>query len=127
MLHMTPASMDALFLALASRTRRKILDLVQNMPGCSVGDVAKYFDCSRIMVMKHLSVLARADLVISRKAGRRRELFFNAVPIQMIYDRWTTEYSRFWAAKAVDLKYLLESRARPRSPRSRNRQQKADA
>lgn len=106
---MTPDSMDLVFLALANRHRRRILDLVQNMPGCSVGDVAKYFECSRIMVMKHLQVLTRARLLISRKAGRRRELFFNAVPIQAIYDRWTTEYSRFWAATALDLKYRLES------------------
>jgi predicted transcriptional regulator len=107
---MEPESMDTVFLALSSQTRRKILDVIQSMPGCSVADVAKYFDCSRIMVMKHLKVLTAADLVISRKTGRRRELFFNAVPIQMIHDRWTTDYSRFWATKALDLKYKLESR-----------------
>ncbi|HVJ84831.1 MAG TPA: helix-turn-helix transcriptional regulator [Caulifigura sp.] len=107
---MTPDSMDALFAALAHRDRRKMLDLIQTMPGCSVQDVAKYFDCSRIMVMKHLDVLSQAELVISRKVGRRRELFFNAVPIQRIYDRWTTEYSRFWATKALDLKLAIESR-----------------
>lgn len=107
---MDPESMDAVFLALSSQTRRKLLDLIQQMPGCSVADVTKYFDCSRIMILKHLQVLTDAGLVISRKAGRRRELFFNAVPIQMIYDRWTTEYSRFWASKALDLKYMLEGR-----------------
>lgn len=102
--------MDAVFAALASPARRKLLDLIREMPGCSVQDVAKYFDCSRIMVMKHLDSLTAAELVISRKVGRRRELFFNAVPIQQIYDRWTTEYSRFWATKALDLKFVLESR-----------------
>lgn len=107
---MVPDSMDLVFSALSHRDRRKILDLIQQMPGCSVQDVAKYFDCSRIMVLKHLDVLTQAELVISRKVGRRRELFFNAVPIQMIYDRWTTEYSRFWATKALDLKLAIESR-----------------
>ncbi len=102
--------MDAVFAALANPARRKLLELIQQMPGCSVQDVAKYFDCSRIMVMKHLDSLTTAELVISRKVGRRRELFFNAVPIQMIYDRWTTEYSRFWATKALDLKFTLASR-----------------
>lgn len=102
--------MDAVFVALSHQTRRKILDIVKSLPGCSVADVAKYFDdITRIAVMKHLDVLVAADLIISRKVGRRRELFFNAVPIQLIYDRWTTEYSRFWASQAVDLKYLLES------------------
>lgn len=105
--------MDAVFLALCHQTRRKILDVIKAMPGCSVGDVAKYFDdISRIAVMKHLDVLEAADLVISRRVGRRRELFFNAAPIQMIYDRWATEYSRFWASRALDLKYFLEHKAR---------------
>ncbi len=108
--------MDSVFLALGHQTRRKILDIVKSMPGCSVGDVVKYFDdISRIAVMKHLDVLESADLVVSRKQGRRRELFFNAVPIQMIYDRWTTEYSRFWASRALDLKYLLENQNKSES------------
>lgn len=103
--------MDAVFLALSHQARRKMLDLIATMPGCSVGDVAKYFAMSRIGVMKHLAVLAEAELVISRKVGRKRELFLNAVPIQLIHDRWTTEYSRFWACQALDLKYRLEQRS----------------
>lgn len=110
---MKPESMDALFVALSHQHRRKILDIVKDMPGCSVGDVAKYFDVSRIAVMKHLGVLEEANLIVSRKAGRRRELFFNAVPIQMMYDRWTTEFSRFWATQALDVKYLLENQPKP--------------
>lgn len=109
--------MDSVFLALSHQTRRKILDIVKSMPGCSVADVVKYFDdISRIAVMKHLDVLEAADLVVSRKQGRRRELYFNAAPIQMIYDRWTTEYSRFWASRALDLKYLLENRQESSEP-----------
>ena len=38
---MEPESMDAVFLALGSQTRRKMLDVIQNMPGSSVADVAK--------------------------------------------------------------------------------------
>ncbi len=106
---MNAESMDALFLALSHQHRRKILDILKSMPGCSVGDVAKYFDISRIAVMKHLSILEEADLVVSQKVGRRRELYFNCVPIQMVYDRWTTEYSRFWATQALDVKYQLEN------------------
>ena len=65
---------------------------------------------SRIGVMKHLKILVDAKLLISRKNGRSRELYFNAAPIQMIYDRWTDEYSTFWATQAVDLKYEVENR-----------------
>lgn len=109
--------MDLLFHALASQPRRRILDIVKSMPGCSVGDVAKYFDVSRIAVMKHLRVLEESQLIISRKQGRTRELYFNAVPIQMIYDRWTTEYGQFWASQVTDLKFKVETgvKDRPKS------------
>lgn len=107
---MKPESMDAVFQALASASRRRILDIVQRMPGCNVNDVCKYFDVSRIAVMKHLRVLQEADLIISQKAGRSRELYFNAAPIQMIYDRWTTEYSQFWASHVTDIKFKAEAK-----------------
>jgi predicted transcriptional regulator len=107
---MNPESMDAVFQALSSQCRRRILDIIKQMPGCSVNDVCKYFDMSRIAIMKHLQVLETAELIVSKKVGRTRELYFNAVPIQMVYDRWTTEYSRFWATQAVDLKYLAETK-----------------
>jgi DNA-binding transcriptional ArsR family regulator len=58
--------------------------------------------------MKHLRVLEDAGLVISKREGRSRRLYFNAVPIQMIYDRWTTEYSSLWARRLTDLKYRVE-------------------
>lgn len=101
--------MDLVFHALAGRPRRKLLDLIKSMPGCCVNDVCKYFEISRIAVIKHLQILEQAQLIIAQKNGRRRELYFNAVPIQLIYDRWTSEYSAFWASKAVDLKMLVEN------------------
>lgn len=99
---------DIVFHALANRARRKMMDIVKAAPGCSVNDLCEHFDTSRIAVMKHLKVLVAANLVISTKKGRTRELFFNAAPIQLIYDRWTTEYSAFWATQVVDLKYRIE-------------------
>ena len=89
-----------------------MLDILKDMPGCSVNDVCKYFEMSRIAVMKHLRVLEEANLVISQKVGRARELYFNAAPIQLIYDRWTTEYSKFWAAHVTDIKFKAEARRR---------------
>lgn len=113
--------MDLIFHALANQQRRKIMDLVTKMPGCSVNDLLKYFEVSRIAVMKHLDVLVEAQLIISKKEGRTRQLFFNAAPIQMIYDRWTTEFSRFWASQAVDLKYKIESQLAEQPQKSKKR------
>lgn len=102
--------MDAVFQALGHAHRRRILDIVKEKPGCSVNDVCAFFDVSRIAVMKHLRVLEEAELIVSRKEGRTRKLFFNAVPIQMVYDRWTTDYSKFWASRLADIKYKVESK-----------------
>lgn len=108
---MNPESMDSAFSALAHPSRRRILDIVRENGGCSVNDVAAYFDISRIAVMKHLRVLEDARLLISEKEGRVRRLYFNAIPIQMIYDRWTTEYSALWASKLTRLKHEVEGAA----------------
>lgn len=103
--------MDAVFHALANDSRRRMLDIVKNNPGIAVGALASEFDVSRIAVMKHLAVLEQADLVVSEKDGRTRRLYFNAVPIQMIHDRWTTEYSAYWSGNLTRLKYMAETRA----------------
>ena len=103
-------SMDKVFHALSHRARRQLMDLVKRSPGCSVNDLCEHFDMSRIAVMKHLGVLVDARLIISKKTGRTRELYFNIAPIQMIHDRWSDEYSEFWATQMIDLKYKIEQR-----------------
>jgi DNA-binding transcriptional ArsR family regulator len=105
--------MDAVFHALAHRDRRRMLDLVRNNPGCCVEDLCPHFDVSRIAVLKHLRVLHRAQLLHSEKVGRKRRLYFNVVPIQIVYDRWASDYSALWAGKLTDLKYRIEA---PDSP-----------
>ena len=103
--------MDAVFQALSNESRRRMLDIVKEEPGIGVGALAGDFDVSRIAVMKHLAVLEDAGLIISEKDGRTRRLYFNAAPIQMIHDRWTSEYSAYWAGQMTRIKYLAEARA----------------
>ena len=115
-----PDPTDLTFQALASRPRRLIMDLVKRQPGCSVKDVAEHFDISRIGVMKHIQILVEARLIVSLKSGRTRQLYFNAAPIQMIYDRWSDEYASFWATQTVDLKAKIERKNKKKKPRRRN-------
>ena len=117
-----PDSMDAVFRAMASPIRRRVLDIVKNRPGCSVNDVCEGFEMSRIAVMKHLRILEDADLVLSEKTGRTRSLYHNSVPIQMIYDRWTTEYSGLWASRMTRIKYRVEGRRKKRGRKDKTRQ-----
>jgi DNA-binding transcriptional ArsR family regulator len=104
--------MDLVFHALSHESRRRIADIVRAEPGVAVGALAASFDVSRIAIMKHLAILEEAGLIVSEKDGRTRRLYFNAAPIQLIYDRWTDEYSRFWSASLADLKRRAEARAR---------------
>jgi DNA-binding transcriptional ArsR family regulator len=107
---MKPDEMDAVFAALASEPRRRILDVMKKEPGCNVNRVTEFFgDMGRIAVMKHLAVLEGANLVISEKVGRERLLWFNPVPVHMIYDRWTSEFSAYWAGRLARVKYRLEN------------------
>src|SRR5436309_14780324 len=105
-------SMDAVFRALASATRRRILDVVRDKPGCMVNHVTRFFAVSRIGVLKHLRVLEAAGLIHSEKRGRERRLYFNVVPIQVVYDRWTTEYSQLWARRLTEIKYRVEAQGK---------------
>ncbi|HET9650827.1 MAG TPA: helix-turn-helix transcriptional regulator [Usitatibacter sp.] len=111
--------MDAVFGALASEPRRRILDILRKEPGCNVSRVCEFFGIGRIAVMKHLDVLEAANLVVSERAGRERLLYFNPVPIHMIYDRWTTEFSAYWAGRLARLKYRVENAPVPMRPRKR--------
>lgn len=104
--------LSPVFAALAHETRRRILDLLRARPGAGVGEIAAEFDVSRIAIMKHLAALEEANLILSRKEGRTRRLYFNAAPIRMIYNRWTDEFSDYWAGEITQLKYLAEARTR---------------
>ena len=107
---MKPDEMDALFAALASEPRRRILDVLKREPGANVNRVCKFFDeMGRVAVMKHLDVLEAASLVISERQGRERHLYFNPVPIQLVHERWTTEFSAYWAGALTRLKYRVEN------------------
>ena len=100
------------FAALANPTRRLMLDLSMDNPGMSVKALHSHFpEMSRIAVLKHVRILEGCDLIVSRKSGRVRHLYFNPVPIQQIYDRWTTKYTAFWSQRMVDIKQRVESLA----------------
>ncbi len=108
---MNEEALDRLLSAMAHSGRRRMLDLLIAAPGISIKALASHFDMSRVAVLKHVQVLEAAQLVLSRKEGRTRHLFFNAVPIQQIHDRWTDRYSAFWSERMIDLKQRVEGRA----------------
>lgn len=108
---MDDAATDRLLSALAHASRRRMLDLLIAAPGMNVKALASHFAMSRVAVLKHVRVLEEAELVLSRKTGRERELYLNPVPLQLLHDRWTTQFSAFWSERVVDLKRRVERRA----------------
>lgn len=107
---MESSEIDLVFAALAHPLRRRMIDLIIDMPGISVSALASNFDCSRIAVTKHVATLEQAALVLSERRGRERQLFFNVIPIQQIHDRWMDRYSVFWAQRMTDLESRFEAR-----------------
>lgn len=104
------AALDDTFFALSSSTRRRLLDMIAREPGCNLNRLCEAFDgqIGRFAVMKHLQVLERGRLVHSERVGRERLLWFDATPIQWIHQRWTTEFSAYWAARLTQLKVDAE-------------------
>jgi uncharacterized protein YndB with AHSA1/START domain/DNA-binding transcriptional ArsR family regulator len=113
---MNRRSEDEVFRALADPSRRRILDLVKARPGITVSQLAQSFDFTRYAVMKHLRVLEHAELIVPRRAGKNKELYLNAIPIQTIYDRWLSRFSAMWASSLTTLKYQLEKEETMSSP-----------
>jgi DNA-binding transcriptional ArsR family regulator/uncharacterized protein YndB with AHSA1/START domain len=95
--------------ALADPSRRRILDLLRTGPA-TTGQVAAAFEISRIAVMRHLSVLAEAGLVVSRKRGRERRHYINALPLIGIEDRWVEPLPAAWGRTLQRLADHVERR-----------------
>src|SRR5213080_2896552 len=100
---------DTVFKALADPTRRSLLDELFQEDGQSLSALERRLPMTRIAVMKHLRVLEAAGLVTTRRRGREKLHFLNAVPIRLVHDRWVSKYAEPWAATLSDLKHRLES------------------
>lgn len=102
--------MDKVFKALADPTRRSLLDELQRHDGQTLTELEQRLPITRFGVMKHLRVLEEAGLVLSRRSGREKLHFLNAVPIRLVHDRWVSKYAEPWAATLSNLKHRMEDR-----------------
>jgi uncharacterized protein YndB with AHSA1/START domain len=100
--------MEAVFRALADPTRRALLDALFEQDGQTLVALTARHDMTRIAVAKHLRLLEEAGLVVSRRRGREKLHFLNAVPIRLIHDRWVSKYTEPWVAGLAGLKRELE-------------------
>jgi DNA-binding transcriptional ArsR family regulator len=120
--------LDAIFAALADRTRRGILDSLAGGDR-AVSELAAPHDMSLPGFLKHLRVLEDAGLVARSKEGRVVSCELSAQPMQAA-EAWMSRYEKFWTEKLDSLaRYLYQqeelqtwnkpaSRKSPSSPSS---------
>ncbi len=99
---------DAVFKALADPTRRLLLDELFKEDGQTLRALEQRLPMTRFGVMKHLKLLEEAGLVATRRRGREKLHFLNAVPIRLVHDRWVSKYTEPWVAALSGLKQELE-------------------
>ena len=102
------SSDDQVFKALADSSRRFLLDLLFEREGQTLGELEGELAMTRFGVMKHLKVLEEAGLIITRREGREKLHFLNAVPIRLIHDRWIDKFKERELSALADLKTTLE-------------------
>jgi uncharacterized protein YndB with AHSA1/START domain len=102
--------MDTIFKALNDATRREILDLLRTKDGQTLNElVEKLPHLGRFGIMKHLGVLEVSSLVVTRRDGRFKYHYLNAVPLQTVIDRWIEPLlAKPLSRMALDLKTNLE-------------------
>lgn len=100
-------SSDALFAALASPARRRLLELLLREGDQPAGRLAERFDMSRPSVSEHLKVLRDAGLVAEARQGRERHYRLEAEPLMQLRD-WLSPYERFWRERLAALGTVLD-------------------
>src|SRR4026208_1574490 len=99
---------DLVFKALADSSRRFLLDLLYKRDGQTLGELEWELEMTRFGVMKHLKVLEEAGLVITRREGREKLHFLNAVPIRLVHGGWSDKYAERQVSALADPKHALE-------------------
>lgn len=101
---------EAIWKALASPIRRRLLDMLRSGPK-TTGQLAEEMErLTRYSVMQHLGVLEQANLVLVRREGRSRYNYLNAFPIQEVYERWVDRFAGIAATRRVALKRFVEGK-----------------
>jgi DNA-binding transcriptional ArsR family regulator len=107
--HSSVSVADLVFKALADGGRRRLLDRLRVRGGRTLSELCEGMDMSRQAVTKHLDQLEEAGLVETRRVGRERLHYLNAVPIHEMAHRWIRPFEESRLDALRDLKSQLES------------------
>jgi DNA-binding transcriptional ArsR family regulator len=99
---------DKVFKALADPSRRRLLDLLVEQNGQSLGQLCEHLDMARQSVTQHLGILEQANLVSTVKRGREKLHYINPVPLHEVYERWVRKFENKRLSLLHTLKKELE-------------------
>jgi DNA-binding transcriptional ArsR family regulator len=99
---------DKVFKALGDPTRRKVLDLLCEKNGQTLGQLCEHLAMTRQSATQHLDLLEEANLVSTVRRGREKLHFINPVPLHDIYERWVRKFEMRRLTQLHDLKRELE-------------------
>ena len=86
-----------------------MLDLLSERPR-TTGELTDAFPkLSRFAVMKHLSVLHRAGLLIVSRQGRQRWNSLNPVPLREVLRKWLGTNEERWADGLLNIRDVAEA------------------
>ena len=100
--------MDAVFKALADASRRRLLDLLREEPGQTLGALTSRLEMTRQAVSQHLALLEAANLVTTARRGREKLHYLDPVPIHAVQARWIAKFERPRLDALAALKARLE-------------------
>jgi DNA-binding transcriptional ArsR family regulator len=91
------AAVDAVFHALSSPIRRRVIERLSGGPA-TVSELAAPFDMQLPSFVQHLGVLEQSRLVKSKKSGRVRT--YELAPERFkVVDDWLSARRRLWEAR----------------------------
>jgi DNA-binding transcriptional ArsR family regulator len=99
---------DRVFKALGDPTRRKLLDLLCERNGQTLGQLCEGLTMTRQSATQHIEILEAANLISTARRGREKLHFLNPVPLHDIYERWVRKFEREKLRLLHDLKRELE-------------------
>ncbi len=111
--------LDAIFAALADRTRRAILARLAS-GDASVNELAAPFSMSQPAISKHLKVLERAGLISRGRDAQRRPRRLEARRLAEA-NRWLEHYRQHWEGNFQRLDFLLEEMKAKEKKRGRKK------
>ena len=97
---------DAVFVALADPTRRKLLERLAMGPTTATG-LSVRFPMTRQAVVKHLAALADAGMVAKERHGREVHYSMESAPLDEA-TAWLTTLAARWEQRLLRLKRYVE-------------------